>query len=122
VNAWRFLAEPLEVLVRDVLGREVGGDRAQVLDGLAGDALTDREPHLPDRAVREADVAAHDELVPLAFEEIERADRRVEDERDAARRVVEECHERHRLRAERDEVEDVIEALVARSVYMRGAW
>ena len=90
----------------------VDGHGAQVLDGRAGDAVADLQAHLADRAMREADVAAHDEHVALALEQVERADVRLEDGGDASRRLVEEGDERHRPRRERDEVEDTVEALV----------
>ena len=114
-----LLSEHLERLVRRVVGRIVAGHGALVLDGLAGHALADVEAHLTHRGGREPDVAAHDELVAVALDEIERADLGLEDLRDSPRRLVEQGHERHRLRRECDEIEHGIEALVASAMDLR---
>src|SRR5262249_49692319 len=77
------------------------------------DSLADRQAHLPERAVGKADVPAHDELVALAFEHVERADVGFADGGDAPGRLVEEGHERHRASGERDEIQDCVEPPVA---------
>ena len=114
-----LLADAREVLVGRVLLGRLGRDGAHVLDRLAGDALADAESHLPDRGVREADVAAHDELALVALEEVQRADLGLEERHDAPGRLVEQREERHRPRGERDEVEHAVESLVASLVDAR---
>ena len=84
-----------------------------------GHALADVQADLTDGARREADVAAHDELVAVALDEVERADVGLEDLGDPPRRLVEQRDERHRLRGERDEIEHAVEALVASHMNLR---
>ena len=114
-----LLAEHVEVLVGRVLGGVLARDRPEVLDGLARHALADVEADLADGARREADVSAHDELVSVALDDVERADVGAEDLRDPPRRLVEKRDERHRLRGKGHEIEDTVEALVASEVDLR---
>ena len=114
-----LLAEDLEVLVGRVLRRVLARDGAQVLDGLARHALADVEADLADGARREADVAAHDQLVAVALDDVERADVGPEDLRDPSRRLVEQRDQGHRLRGKGHEIEDTVEALVASQVDLR---
>ena len=116
-----LLSEIREVLVGPVRARVVARDGPQVLDRLPRHALADRETDLTQRLRREADVAAHDELVAIALDEVERANVGLEDPGDSRWRFVEQGYERHRLRCECDEVEDAVEALVASIVDRRTA-
>src|SRR5579859_1606041 len=111
-----LLPQLLEVLVRGVLLGGIGGDGAQVLDRFTGDALANLEAYLPEHALGKADVAAHDELVAVALEQVERTDLGLEDGRDAARGFVEQRDQRHRAGREGDEVEDGVEPLSAGGV------
>ncbi len=101
------------MLVPRMFSGKVRRHGTQVLDRLAGDAFADLQAHLPEGGVREADVASHDELVPLAFEEIQRAHVRFEDGGRSLRRFIEEGHEGHGPRCEGHEVEHRLEASLA---------
>ena len=102
-----------------VLGRVAARDGPQVLDGLSGHALADVQADLTDGARREADVAAHHELVTVALDEVERADVGFEDLGDPARSLVEKRDQGHRLRREGDEIEHAIEAPVTPHMNLR---
>ncbi len=114
-----LLAEVAEVLVGRVRLRELRRDGPHVLDRAPRDALAHVEAHLADRPRAEAHVAAHDELLAVALDEVDRAHVRTEELREAPREIVEEAHERHRLRGEREELEQRVEARVALGVDVR---
>ena len=107
-----LLLEDGEVLVERVGAGVVHRDGPQVLHRLARDALADVQADLPQRAPREADVAAHDELA-LALEEVERADGGAERRRDASRGLVEQGDQGHGARGEGHEIQHGVEPLVA---------
>ncbi len=114
-----LLAKLGEVFVGRVCLGGLGRHRPHVLNCLACDALANAHSDLAQRLAFEADVAAHDELVAVAFDEIERTHVRAEDLGDALRRDVEQCDERHRPSGEGSKVEDGVEALIASCVNVR---
>ena len=115
------LAQLGEMLVGCMLRGVHRGDGAEVLDRLAGHPVADREPHLAHDSPGKPDISAHDELVAVAFEEVERADLGAEDGGDPARRLVEQRHQRHRLGGEGHQLEDRVEAMVAACMHGAGA-
>jgi hypothetical protein len=112
-----FLAERVEVLVRPMRPGVAAADRAEVLDGFTGHALANDEAHLTQSRGGEADISAHDELISVALDEVERANVGIENLGDPRRRFIEKGHERHRLGRECDEVEHAVESLVSALVY-----
>ena len=110
------LFERVELLVGAVAARVGARHRPQVLHALTRHALAHLQAHLPHGRPREADVAAHDEGVTVAFDQVERAHGRVEDLGDAPGPAVEQRHQGHGLGREREKVEDSVEPWVAPAV------
>ena len=110
-----LFAQAVEMLVRCMGLRDVGRDRAHVLDCAAGDAFSHVQTHGADRAL-EPYVSAHDELTAVTLEYVERAHVGAENGRDPSRAFIEQGAERHRPRRERDEVQHPVEPRIPPTV------
>ena len=71
-----LFAEASEMLVSCMRLGQLRRNRTHVFYSLTRDALSDGEAHLADGLGGKANVAAHDELVAVAFDEINRANLR----------------------------------------------